>query len=621
LKAPEPASALPAEGCEPSGKKPVYLICDCGSTTTKVVLLGPQEGRYRVLGRGEAPTTVEYPVSDMTVGLRRAIQELTAVTGWDLLAAEGSRLLMPAHGMVGCDALLSCSSAGGGLRMLVMGAVRSLTAESATRVALGAGAIVSEIIASSDACPLADQIAQVHRSRPDMILLSGGVDGGSRELVLQLAELLATAEPQPRHGPGGALPVIFAGNRDAEPAVAELLADKVALEQVANIRPTLETENFAPARERIHALFMSHVMSRAPGYTGLVAMSASPIVPTPAACGEAICRLAGLLAADVRAAGVFPVEAGNTDGLPANSGGPEEVAVDVLAVDVGGATTDIFSICQGSLRRTVSANLGVSYSLANVLREVGLPAVMRWLTAPISASELRNRILNKMVRPTTLPHSPQDLQLEQAVAREVIARAFSQHLETLAESDDWGRQRDVAEAFQQKPTHETPFDWTRVGLIVGRGGVLNHAPHPRQAALMLMDALAPMGVTRLALDAGGILPQLGALLAVDREAAMELLATEALTFLGTCVVPLQPAARKARWMAPYALEQSDGRQKGQFARGQLLWCPLPAETEALLTLESATGVDWGAGPGRRLRCRVRGGTCGLILDGRDRVER
>jgi uncharacterized protein (TIGR01319 family) len=405
---------------------------------------------------------------------------------------------------------------------------------------------------------------------------------------LQLAELLAASEPCPRFGPVGELPVIFAGNRDARAAVAETLQDLVALQCVPNLRPTLTQENLEPARECIHSLFMTHVMSRAPGYAQLTGMCTAAIRPTPAACGEAIMLLAN------RSAGT------------------------ILAVDVGGATTDVFSVQEGRLHRTVSANLGVSYSLAQVLHEVGLASILRWLTNPPPRSELHNRILNKMVRPTTIPHLAEDLQWEQAVATEAMALAFRQHRQMAARLDGSRQGQDVGDAFRQEGDRKSGYDITGVDLIVGRGGVLTHAPVAEQAALMLVNALAPEGVTRLALDQAGILPQIGMLATLDPAAADEVLHTDVLVSLGTCVSPLTHSSRRQGRLARYRLQAAGEVYAGDLSLGEIKWHPLPVDTQAELTLEPARGVDWGAGPGQALHCQVQGGLCGVILDGRDR---
>jgi hypothetical protein len=126
----------------------VILATDCGSTTTKAILIENRGGQYRQTFRGEAPTTVEAPLADVTIGVRNAVRELEELSGRRLLDAQG-HLIRPAQGQEGCDIYVSTSSAGGGLQMMVAGVIREMTAASAQRAALGAGAIVMDVIATN----------------------------------------------------------------------------------------------------------------------------------------------------------------------------------------------------------------------------------------------------------------------------------------------------------------------------------------------------------------------------------------------------------------------------------------------------------------------------------------
>src|SRR5256884_8762082 len=122
---------------------------------------------------------------------------------------------------------------------MVGAVVREMTAESATRAALGAGAIVMDVIASNDRRRPPEQIQRIRAMRPDMILISGGIDGGSTTHVVQIAELIAPARPRPRFGGEYTLPIIYAGNKDAAPLVRKILDAGFALTVVDNLRPVL----------------------------------------------------------------------------------------------------------------------------------------------------------------------------------------------------------------------------------------------------------------------------------------------------------------------------------------------------------------------------------------------
>ena len=130
-------------------KDPEFILAtDCGSTTTKAILFARRPEGYRLAFRGEAPTTVEAPFDDVTVGVLNAVTELEELSGRTLI--ENGAIIRPAEGDRGVDLYISTSSAGGGLQMMVAGVVRSMTAESAERAALGAGAVVMDTIASND---------------------------------------------------------------------------------------------------------------------------------------------------------------------------------------------------------------------------------------------------------------------------------------------------------------------------------------------------------------------------------------------------------------------------------------------------------------------------------------
>ena len=156
------------------------LATDCGSTTTKAILIEKVGDEYRQTWRGEAPTTVEAPFEDVTRGVVNAATEIQELSGRKLVSDEGGILTPEKSGEEGVDIYISTSSAGGGLQLVVGGVVRSMTAESATRAALGAGAIVMDTFSTNDKRRPHEQIERIRQLRPDMILMGGGTDGGTR---------------------------------------------------------------------------------------------------------------------------------------------------------------------------------------------------------------------------------------------------------------------------------------------------------------------------------------------------------------------------------------------------------------------------------------------------------
>ena len=564
----------------------VILATDCGSTTTKAILIERRGPGYRQTARGEAPTTVEAPFEDVTRGVLNAVQEVEELTGRTIL--DGERILTPARDGRGVDLYVSTSSAGGGLQMMVAGVVKAMTAESAERCALGAGAIVTDVLASNDGRLGHEKIERIRHLRPDMILLSGGTDGGTVSHVVELAEYIAAADPRPRLGLGYRLPLIFAGNRDARPEIERILAEKVSLVVTENIRPVLERENLQPARHKIHELFLEHVMAQAPGYRTLMTWTGAPIMPTPAAVGllmEAVARRRGL---------------------------------NLIGVDIGGATTDVFSVFDGVFHRTVSANLGMSYSVSNVLVQAGLPAVARWVPFPVSEGELRNRIKNKMVRPTTIPDTPEDLQLEQALAREALRLALEQHRQLAVGLRGIQQDRTISDAFAQAATGQSLIDLLKVNLVIGSGGILSHAPRRVQSLLMMLDAFQPLGITQMAVDSIFMMPHLGVLSAVHEQAALDVFELDCLVPLGSVVVPLGQG-REGEPCLSYTLALPDGGEvRDRIAWGEIRAHPLAVGAAARAVVEPARGVDLGAGRGRAVEAELTGGMVGVVMDARGR---
>jgi uncharacterized protein (TIGR01319 family) len=580
------------------GKKTeTILATDCGSTTTKAILIKKQGDEYRLVARGEAPTTVEAPFEDVTRGVLNSIREVEELTGEKILDAE--RIIKPTRSKKeGVDVYISTSSAGGGLQMMVAGVVLTMTGESAARAALGAGAIVMDVIASNDGRLPHQKIERIRHLRPDMILLSGGVDGGTISHVAELAELIRAADPRPRFGTTFSLPVIYAGNKDARKIILDTLKESTELVVVENLRPVLERENLGPARDKIHDLFMEHVMAHAPGYKKLMDWTDVPIMPTPGAVGLLIERI------------------GKRQGI------------DVLGVDIGGATTDIFSVFEDKsleaerpervFNRTVSANLGMSYSISNVLLEAGNENILRWIPLEVDVTELRNRIRNKMIRPTTIPATLEDLKMEHAVAREALRLALQQHRSMAVGLKGVQQERSIADAFSQKISGETLVNMMSLSQIVGSGGALSHSPRRAQAAMLMLDAFQPEGITRMAVDSIFMMPHLGVLTEVNEKAAQEVFEKDCLIPLGTAIAPVGQTKEDTKCLRIIFQPEKKNAQEIALRFGDLIKLPLGVDEKAKVELYPERGFDVGEGPGKSLEALITGGQVGVIIDCRGR---
>ena len=584
----------------------VVLATDCGSTTTKAILFEKTDRGWRQTFRGEAPTTVEKPVADVTIGAVNAFQEIEEISKRPILdpaklETGGAPFLIrgsdPGNGI---DLYVSTSSAGGGLQMVVAGVVRAMTAESAERAALGAGAIVMDTVSIDDGREQHERVQKIRHLRPDIMLIAGGTEGGNVDHPLELAETVLQADPRPRFGETLRLPVIFAANSKAAKQAEEILGKRFAFTAVPNIRPTLDREDLAGARDAIHEVFLNHVMSHAPGYSKLLSWSPVPIIPTPAAVGDMV-QIAA-----------------------------KQLNKQILAVDIGGATTDVFSVFGGTgpagagpdgtggqppvFNRTVSANLGMSYSVANVLLEAGVEKIAQWVPFSLDRAELYNRLQNKMIRPTTIPYLLDDLLIEQAVCREALRLAFEHHKRLVVGLKGMKRRRTIADVFRQG-TAETLVNMFDLDLIIGSGGVLSHAPNRASAALMMIDAYQPLGITELAVDSIFMMPHLGVFGSVHPKAAAEI-------FINDCLVPLgsvvAPAGRLKEGQAAFEVK-IEGGETVICGCGELKRLELPPGRTKEISVRPLYGdLDFGSGPGQTVTKNVSGGEVGLVLDGRGR---
>jgi uncharacterized protein (TIGR01319 family) len=564
------------------------LATDCGSTTTKAILIEKRDGVFRLIVRGEAPTTVEAPVEDVTQGVLNAVSEVQELAGRQILTDDGKAIIKPVTDGKGVDLYVSTSSAGGGLQMMVTGVVKTMSGESATRAALGAGAIVMDVLATNDGRLPYQKIQRIRHLRPDMILLSGGVDGGTTSHVVELAEIIAAANPKARLGVGYELPVLYAGNKEAQELIKERLADKVALDITDNLRPTLERENLMPTRQKIQHLFLEHVMSHAPGYPHLMELTDEDIMPTPGAVGDIMQLIS------------------------------KRMGITVVGADIGGATTDVFSVFSGIYNKSVSANYGMSYSISNVFAEAGLENIMRWVPFEMEEHDLRNRVKNKMIRPTTIPSLLEELMVEQACAREALRLSFDQHRSLAVGLKGIQQERTIGDVFEQSMTGQTLVNLKDLNMLIGSGGVLSHAPRRQQTAMMLIDSFLPEGITQLTVDSIFMMPQLGVLAKVHEDAALSVFERDCLIYLGTCVAPVGTTKPGAA-VLDFTLTRKNGEKISKTLNGgELTVVPLPVGETARVFVKPKWGFDMGAGDGKEIEAEVHGGVVGVIFDTRGR---
>ncbi|NIO70118.1 MAG: hypothetical protein GTN71_14105, partial [Anaerolineae bacterium] len=225
---------------------------------TKVILIDVIDGQYRFVAQGEALSTIEPPRADVLLGVRHAIGQIEEATGRLLLDEQGQLITPEQASGNGVDAFVATTSAAAPLRLILAGLTRDVSIESARRAISSTYALVEDTISLDDGAQRERRSAEaririLQRHQPDAVFIVGGTDGGATAPVADIAEVVALAcsimdgatRPQ----------IVFAGNKEARPLVAEILGGKGELRAVDNVRPALDVESVAAAQEEIDTLY------------------------------------------------------------------------------------------------------------------------------------------------------------------------------------------------------------------------------------------------------------------------------------------------------------------------------------------------------------------------------
>jgi hypothetical protein len=379
--------------------------------------------------------------------------------------------------------------------------------------------------------------------------------------------------------------VLFAGNLALQPQVRELLTNEgVDLYFADNVRAGLADETLESAQTKLAVIYDDYV-SRSPGGFGEVS-GWSKVGVLPAA-QSATQILAFLEAAQPKK-------------------GPRKP---VIGVDLGSATTMVSAMWQGRRHVSVRSDLGLGHSMRTTLDAVDLNEVAQWLSFKLDdVEDLRDYAWNKWTKPFTVPQSARDLEIEMAFAREIIRTALVEARRS------WRR---LPHQGMYLPETDT---------IVLAGAVFGSAPHPGYAALLALDALEPVGITRLLIDPYGLMAGLGAfsyLGAVTPEAsivAAQVIGGGGLPALATVVAPMgqMRAGRPALSVQTKAAGSKDEPQAMTVRAGAIRVIPLEPGRAVDVMVKPNRRLDVGRGPGRPVTFRVEGSILGLVCDARGR---
>ncbi|MBS4540065.1 glutamate mutase L [Clostridium sp. D2Q-11] len=443
------------------------LVAEIGSTTTVINAFNDiYSSCPKFIGQGQAPTSVNE--GDVNIGLNKAIDDLKRSLGVEDIVY---------------DELIATSSAAGGLRMTVHGLVYDMTVRAAKEAALGAGANIHQVTAGR---LRRTDIKQIKEVNPNIILIAGGVDYGERDTAIYNAEKIAELNLD--------VPVIYAGNIENIEEIKLIFEDTPCkLYIVENVYPKIDKLNIEPTRKVIQDVFEEHII-HAPGMMKVREMVNGPIIPTPGAV---------MLASKLL---------------------KEEIG-DLITLDVGGATTDLHSVTEGSeevnrilispepiAKRTVEGDLGVYVNMKNIVERIGLEELVTNLD--ISSQKLEELIENHK----PIPSNEMEKRFVEELTKEAVITSVRRHA---------GKFRDLYGASGKKTIAEGK-DLTNIKYIVGTGGALTRLP----SRIEIMKSIAennkgndlfPNRETQILVDNNYIMASLGVLSKKYPEAALSLL--------------------------------------------------------------------------------------------------
>ncbi|MBR5517253.1 MAG: glutamate mutase L [Firmicutes bacterium] len=456
------------------------LLIDFGSTYTKVAAVDVE--KQELLGTAASYTTVQ---TDVNEGLDNAL-----------------KILSEKIGELDYDAKYACSSAAGGLKMVACGLVPELTAEAAKQASLGAGAKIMNVYSYQLTEDDAEEIAEL---KPDIFLLTGGTDGGNKDIIIDNAKTIATIPVD--------FPVVIAGNRSAARTCERIIAESGKQAIVCeNVMPKFNQLNIEPAQEKIREVFLERIV-KAKGLSKTNKLISGIMMPTPAAVLAAM-------------------------ELLSNGTDKENGVGDLVAVDVGGATTDVYSMSLGEpdrlntvikglpepyAKRTVEGDIGMRYSAAGIVEAVGISTIARLSGLDYDrVEELMELITSKT---DTLPETEDVAKLDFALASMAVKVGMTRHAGFIEKVFT-----PVGETYLQ-----TGKDLSKVGKVIITGGSLIHADNVKEiASHVLYDLSEPMSLkpqnAEILVDKSYILSAMGLLSKHDADTALKIMKKELLSY-------------------------------------------------------------------------------------------
>jgi hypothetical protein len=552
------------------------LAIDVGGIHTRVILFDVVEGQYRYLASGIAKTTADAPFNDIREGIGIALDQLKETTG-RVFVDQDEQLITPmqADGS-GVDKVVATMSAGPPIKVVSVGLLEDVSLESAINLATTAYSTICERIWLNDRRKTDERVNAILRVRPDLIVVAGGIDGGASQTVMQLLDVIGLASYLQDESQRPE--IFFVGNTELTATVKSTLSMLGSVQFAPNVRPDLEKEQLDAAQAQLAHICRRIRGKQIPGVIELDGWANNQLIPSSMSMGRIIRSLSKVYGS--------------------NKG--------VMGIDVGASATTLAASLSGELTLGVYPEYGIGKNLVSLLNHTTYREISRWFHLDISEQMLSDYLYNKSIFPGKVPISKEELDIEEAISRQVIRLSLECILERI----------------KSQPGKPSDGGLPHFEPILASGSIFTNSAGWSHTLLMLLDGLQPSGITTIVLDLNHLMPALGAAALINPLLVIQSIDTGA--FLNLC--PVISPVGYAHYGTPILrvkLSFDNGDEKKVDVKmGNIEVLPLLAGQSAQLHLQPLHRFDVGmGGPGRSGRLQVSGGALGVVIDARGRPLR
>jgi len=543
---------------------------------TTAALVDSVENRYRFMALGSTNTNSTALLEDAFYSVQEAIGKLSTITMRNLLRGDGQLITPNQSDGSGVDQFTATISPLKPLKVALMGLLDNVSLESARKLAMSTYTQVVETFSLYHTKTIERQLDDIVLYNPDVIIVTGGTDGGAKKPILKSLETLKTIL---KLFPEGKRPeVLYAGNSDLAKIAIEMIQSIAPIYTSLNLRPTLEDENLGPAEKRFIDIINAHFQRSINGIADLQEWSGGNLFPNSYAIGRATRLFSKIIS--------------------------ENNPRSVLCVHFGSNSTIVASSYDSLLDLHTLTGLGSRNGFNNIFKQEHIQRIQNWIPFPISEENVNDYLNNLVLHSTTLSTTKSESSLDNSIYREVFNHAVMS----------------VSNNFNQKIGSISPDFLPLFDLIIVGGETINNIPALSTNLMYILDAIQPVGFQQIILDKNNLMSLLGSAMRINPDLVSQLILDPiAFSNLGFVISPVSQVRAGTPILRVRIAYETGHENTIIFKKGNIYKIPLPIGQRAKILMEPLNRADLGRGPGKLLPSKmVVGGPFGLVVDARGR---